>query len=96
MTCVLIVGAGPTGLTLGIELRRFGADVRLIERLPQRVLASKGKGLQPRTLEVFDTLGVIGPVMAESANYPVIRAYAGGARRVDPAEQRRDLRAAVQ
>lgn len=77
MTDVLIVGAGPTGLTLGIDLRRSGVDVRLIERLPERVFASKGKGLQPRTLEVFDTLGIIDEVMAASSDYPVIRAYAG-------------------
>jgi 2-polyprenyl-6-methoxyphenol hydroxylase-like FAD-dependent oxidoreductase len=28
----LIVGAGPTGLALAIELRRFGLPVRLIDK----------------------------------------------------------------
>ncbi len=78
MTDVLVVGGGPTGLTLGIDLRRRGVDARLIEAQPAPVIASKGKGLQPRTLEVFDDLGVIDAVLAESGPYPPIRTYVGG------------------
>jgi 2-polyprenyl-6-methoxyphenol hydroxylase-like FAD-dependent oxidoreductase len=29
---VLIVGGGPTGLSMAIEMKRFGVPVRLIER----------------------------------------------------------------
>jgi 2-polyprenyl-6-methoxyphenol hydroxylase-like FAD-dependent oxidoreductase len=55
---VLIVGGGPTGLTLACELARRGVSFRLIEAAagPQR--GSRGKGLQPRTLEAFDDLGI--------------------------------------
>lgn len=77
MVDVLVVGAGPTGLTLAIDLLRRNVDVRLIEVLPEPARASKGKGLQPRTLEVFDDLGVIDAVLAEARDYPLIRAYAG-------------------
>ncbi|MGY1637531.1 FAD-dependent monooxygenase [Geodermatophilus sp. SYSU D00742] len=60
---VLVVGAGPTGLTLACDLRRRGVAVRVVERLPQPEVRSRGKGVQPRTLEVFDDLGVVGQVL---------------------------------
>jgi 2-polyprenyl-6-methoxyphenol hydroxylase-like FAD-dependent oxidoreductase len=61
---VLIVGAGPTGLALACELARRGVPFRLIEAAsgPQR--GSRGKGVQPRTLEVFGDLGIVERVMA--------------------------------
>jgi len=55
---VLIAGAGPTGLTLACELARRGVSFRLIEAAPGPQPGSRGKGLQPRTLEVFDDLGI--------------------------------------
>jgi 2-polyprenyl-6-methoxyphenol hydroxylase-like FAD-dependent oxidoreductase len=60
---VLVVGAGPTGLTLACDLRRRGLAVRVVERLPQPELKSRGKGVQPRTLEVLDDLGVVDRVL---------------------------------
>ena len=56
---VLVVGAGPTGLTLACDLRRRGLAVRVVDRLPQPEVKSRGKGVQPRTLEVLDDLGVV-------------------------------------
>jgi 2-polyprenyl-6-methoxyphenol hydroxylase-like FAD-dependent oxidoreductase len=58
MIDVLVVGAGPTGLTLACDLHRRGVDVRLIDRRTGIRRWSRGKGVQPRTLEVFDDLGV--------------------------------------
>ncbi|WP_141953587.1 FAD-dependent monooxygenase [Actinoallomurus bryophytorum] len=75
-TQVLIAGAGPTGLTLACDLARRGVDVRIVEK--ERLAGSRGKGLQPRTLEVFDDLGVLDAVMAAGAEYPPLRSYAGG------------------
>jgi 2-polyprenyl-6-methoxyphenol hydroxylase-like FAD-dependent oxidoreductase len=57
-TTVLIVGAGPTGLTLACELARRGVPLRLVEAAPGPQPGSRGKGVQPRSLEVFDDLGV--------------------------------------
>ncbi len=61
---VLIVGAGPTGLTLACALGRSGISHRLIEASPGPQPGSRGKGIQPRTLEVFDDLGIVDRVIA--------------------------------
>jgi 2-polyprenyl-6-methoxyphenol hydroxylase-like FAD-dependent oxidoreductase len=55
---VLVVGAGPTGLTLAAQLAAFGTTVRIVDRraLPGR--ASRAIVVQPRTLEVLRPLGV--------------------------------------
>ncbi|WP_436761003.1 FAD-dependent oxidoreductase [Streptosporangium sp. V21-05] len=74
---VLVVGAGPTGLTLAIDLARRGVDVRIVERSPEPPTGSRGKGIQPRTQEVFDDLGVIEEVIATGGIYPAMRAYRG-------------------
>lgn len=74
---VVIAGAGPTGLTLAIELARRGVSVRVLDRAPALFPGSRGKGLQPRTLEVFDDLGVIGAVLAAGETFPPMRLYRG-------------------
>ncbi|MBE7157592.1 MAG: FAD-dependent oxidoreductase [Rhodospirillales bacterium] len=61
---VLIVGAGPTGLTLACELALRGVSFRLVEGAPGPQPGSRGKGLQPRSLEVFDKLGIVQRVLA--------------------------------
>ncbi|WP_327581825.1 FAD-dependent monooxygenase [Nonomuraea sp. NBC_00507] len=63
-TQVLIAGAGPTGLTLAIELARRGVDHILVEAGEAPAIGSRGKGLQPRSLEVLDDLGVIDEILA--------------------------------
>jgi 2-polyprenyl-6-methoxyphenol hydroxylase-like FAD-dependent oxidoreductase len=51
---VLIIGAGPVGLTLAIELTRFGVPVRIVEKAAQRNDKSKALVLWSRTLELLD------------------------------------------
>lgn len=55
---VLIVGAGPTGLLLANELARHGVTPRIIDRAPAPATTSRALVVQPRTLEIFDDLGV--------------------------------------
>ncbi|MFC9438702.1 FAD-dependent monooxygenase [Nocardia sp. NPDC057030] len=74
---VLIVGAGPTGLTLGCELARRGIECLVVDRARGLFPGSRGKGLQPRTLEVFDDLGLIDAVVAAGAPFPSFRMYVG-------------------
>ena len=61
---VLIVGAGPTGLMLACELARRGVPHRLIERRDGQAEGSRGKGVQPRSLEVLGDLGVSDALIA--------------------------------
>lgn len=56
---VLIVGAGPVGLTAAAELRRQGVTCRVIDRLPARLPYAKAVGVQPRTLEIWDRMGMV-------------------------------------
>ncbi len=54
----LIVGAGPTGLTLAAGLRAFGVRFRLVDRAADRVHESRALGVQARSLEVLQSLGL--------------------------------------
>jgi 2-polyprenyl-6-methoxyphenol hydroxylase-like FAD-dependent oxidoreductase len=76
-TQVLIAGAGPTGLTLAIELARRGIGVRIVDKAEQFSFGSRGDGLQPRTLEVFEDLGVLDEMFASGIGAPLMRIYAG-------------------
>lgn len=58
-TSVLIVGAGPTGLTMACELARRDIDFRIIDKKPQRTQTSNALGIQARTLELFDDMGIV-------------------------------------
>ena len=76
-TQVLIAGAGPTGLTMAIELARRGIDLRIVDKAERFAVGSRGDGLQPRTLEVFEDLGVLDEVFAAGIAAPVTRIYDG-------------------
>lgn len=79
-TDVLIVGAGAAGLTLAIDLARRGVSFRLVDKAQRCFEGSRGKGIQPRSQEVFEDLGVLCAMLAlGAAPYPLIRSYSGGA-----------------
>lgn len=59
-TFVLVVGAGPTGLMLANQLARRGVSVLLVDRNPGPSRATKALGVQARTLEIYDRLGIAG------------------------------------
>ncbi|SFK22763.1 FAD-dependent monooxygenase [Amycolatopsis sacchari] len=75
---VLIAGGGPTGLTLAIELARRDIDVRVVDKATEFFAGSRGDGLQPRTLEVFEDLGVLDHVLAAGSLPAPIRVHLGG------------------
>ncbi len=58
MVDALVVGAGPTGLTMAAELARHGLRCRIVEQLEAPSVLSRALVVQARTLEVFDDLGI--------------------------------------
>jgi len=56
---VLVVGAGPVGLAAALALRRNDIDVRVIDRQSAPTTRCKAVGIQPRTLEVWEDLGLL-------------------------------------
>jgi 2-polyprenyl-6-methoxyphenol hydroxylase-like FAD-dependent oxidoreductase len=74
---VLLVGAGPTGLTLACDLARRGVAVRIVDRAREFPGGSRGKGLSPRSLEVLDDLAVMDQILASGATHVPHRKYRG-------------------
>lgn len=80
---VLIVGAGPTGLTLACDLARRNVDHRIIERSTLYNVASRAKGIQPRSLEVVDDLEAVRYIMDTGVVDLPVRYYTADGRSVD-------------
>lgn len=55
---VLVVGAGPTGLTAALELSRLGVDVRIVDKAQEASTTSRALGVQARTLELLRPRGI--------------------------------------
>ncbi|MDQ0960922.1 2-polyprenyl-6-methoxyphenol hydroxylase-like FAD-dependent oxidoreductase [Streptomyces sp. B4I13] len=66
-TDVLVVGAGPVGLSAAAELRRHGVRCRLVDRLPERLPYATAVGIQPRTLEIWDRMGLARTMLEAAA-----------------------------
>ncbi|HEX4305117.1 MAG TPA: FAD-dependent monooxygenase [Solirubrobacterales bacterium] len=63
---VVIVGGGPTGMTLGAELALAGVDALILERRPDQGLdGSRAGGLHSRAIELLDQRGVADRFLAE-------------------------------
>lgn len=55
---ILIVGAGPTGLTAALELTRLGVPVRLVDKRSAPATTSRALAIQARTLELLHQRGL--------------------------------------
>jgi 2-polyprenyl-6-methoxyphenol hydroxylase-like FAD-dependent oxidoreductase len=72
-TDVLICGAGAAGLTLALDLARRHIPFVLIDQAEAPFAGSRGKGIQPRTLEIFEALDVADRMIAAGGRYPAQR-----------------------
>src|SRR3979411_1059081 len=57
-TNVIIVGAGPTGLSLACQLTRYGIDFVIIDKEEGVTPYSKALGVHARTLEIYEQIGL--------------------------------------
>ncbi|MQB34289.1 FAD-dependent oxidoreductase [Rhizobium rhizogenes] len=74
---VLIVGAGPAGSALAIDLKRRGLSIRIVDKNLEAFPGSRAKGVQPRSLEALEDLGVLDKVLASGSDYPLLGLHVG-------------------
>ena len=79
----LVVGAGPTGMTMAVDLARRGIDVRVVERATAFHQGTRARGLNPRSQEAFDDLGVVERVTALGSTTMKIRMHNGSQSSID-------------
>ncbi|KAK1230734.1 hypothetical protein PQX77_006184 [Marasmius sp. AFHP31] len=75
MASTLIVGAGPSGLSLALSLLKNGVPVRIVEKRPNYPIGQRGPGIHPRTMELYDILGILADIMAAAGDAPPMRIY---------------------
>ncbi len=75
---VLIVGAGPVGLTAAIELRRRDVSVRIVDRKSEASTTSRALGTHARTIEVYGHLGVQDRILERAQKLHRFTVHTGG------------------
>jgi 2-polyprenyl-6-methoxyphenol hydroxylase-like FAD-dependent oxidoreductase len=79
MECdVLVVGAGPTGLTVAAELRRRGVDCLAIDARAEPQSWDRATVVHPRSLEVFEALGIVDRFLAAGVPQRAARLHSAG------------------
>jgi 2-polyprenyl-6-methoxyphenol hydroxylase-like FAD-dependent oxidoreductase len=76
---VLVVGAGPTGLLLAAELHRRGVDCLLIDAHDSPMGWDRATVVHPRSLEIFESLGIVEPLLRQGVKQRRARIHSNGA-----------------
>jgi len=71
-TSVLVAGAGPTGLTLAIMLRRYGVDVRIVDSKTEPARVSKALAVWSASLEALSAIGVVDTFLASGGRLAAV------------------------
>ncbi|MCZ2849781.1 FAD-dependent monooxygenase [Modestobacter sp. VKM Ac-2978] len=74
---VLVVGAGPTGLALGLQAAAHGARVRVVDARTTASRPSRALIVHARTLEVLRPLGVVDDLLAGADTSPAVELHLG-------------------
>lgn len=77
-TDVIIIGAGPTGLALACQLIRHGVDFVIIDKKETTTPFSRAIGVQARTLEIYEQLGLADKLIALGKPAEKVRMIEGG------------------
>ncbi|MEJ7578577.1 MAG: FAD-dependent monooxygenase [Pyrinomonadaceae bacterium] len=77
-TDVIIIGAGPTGLSLACQLIRYGVDFVICDRKETTTPHSKAIGVQARTLEIYEQIDLSQNLIAQGAIAGKARMVVGG------------------
>jgi 2-polyprenyl-6-methoxyphenol hydroxylase-like FAD-dependent oxidoreductase len=72
---VLIIGAGPSGLFTASELARHGVNARLVEREVRPHHEARATAIQPGTLEILDSIGLLPPFLETAEHVHRVRMY---------------------
>jgi 2-polyprenyl-6-methoxyphenol hydroxylase-like FAD-dependent oxidoreductase len=75
---VLVVGAGPTGLLLAAELQRRGVSCKLIDARQGPLHWDRATVIHPRSLEVFESLGLVDRFLQAGTKQRGVKMYSGG------------------
>lgn len=75
---VLVVGAGPTGLFVAAELIRRGVECLLIDAHDRPMEWDRATVVHPRSLEIFDSLGILEPLLKAGIKQRRALIYVGG------------------
>ncbi|MCT0199895.1 FAD-dependent monooxygenase [Synechococcus sp. CS-1325] len=79
-TCVLVVGAGPTGLLLAGELQRRGVPTLLIDARAEALHWDRATVIHPLSLEIFEALGLVDRLLEAGCRQRRILIHADGQR----------------
>lgn len=77
---VLVVGAGPVGLSAAVALAQSGVAVRIIDRLTVPTNQSRAAIVHARTLEHFERLGFVDDFLAAGVKVHGVAVYDGHGR----------------